>query len=571
MLGREAEHFFEIQRKYYNDELDDKELANEVTQPFWQSMRLTKKRLQSKGLRMDIPVWSISKKGEDSQLPEEKVCQDGSDIIGSSIREVKTHRSFWQGDKKIYSKKEREYCAVHTLKANVREEEAACPNCGHVGKIADYIDGCDYCGSVFTVNDFETKISGFFLEENIKAKVQRLLGTAAIFCGIFAVLLLLLTIVSFAGIVYMDMSGGNDKGLALSAITMIHSANMIPIMWKTITGLVVASVMAGSLLLWLFPRQITGENIVKSLIPEFSAQDFLQNLEYKLRNIHFADKVAEIEAFASCNMQAVVEKYGDVVECNMRKLHFTDVRQDAEKYYLNAAAELKLSLYDGRRIHNKYEQVKLSISGKKEVFLKNTLAIREYKCPGCHSSVALLEGGKCNYCGAKLDYENYSWLIDGYESKIPLLHSYQWIKLGFIGIFLIVLLYNILTTDVVDDELVGLYEQVSQAEQAINGFFEAVFTPEELGMNVQLESLEEEGRYRYYYYAVDDGAEAAKTYRKKLVDVGYIYDTEHSTEKQYDIYMPVEYQGEKGYIKIRVSSDAKHLIVEMNTVEFIGQ
>ena len=58
-LRKEVKQFYEIQKKYYNDELDDKALANEVTQPFWQSMRLMKRRLKSKGLRMEMPVWEV--------------------------------------------------------------------------------------------------------------------------------------------------------------------------------------------------------------------------------------------------------------------------------------------------------------------------------------------------------------------------------------------------------------------------------------------------------------------------------------------------------------------------------
>lgn len=561
--------FYNIQKNYYNGVIDDKELANSVTQPFWQSMRLSKRRIASKGLRMDIPVWEVQEKKAKAYTGKVTTHQDGSDIIGESTRNVMAHRSFYRGEKKIYSKKEQEICSVHALKANVQEEEAACPNCGHVGKIADYIDGCDYCGSVFTVNDFEAKISGFFLEENISKNVKKILKGAAIFCGILAGLLILLTIISFLGILKYAVAGGNEGGLVATAITMILSASTVPAMWRTIWGLVFIYGFVGMLLLCLMPKQISGERIVKNMIPEFSAQDFLQNLEYKLRNIHFADSAQEVASFASCDLQDIVKKYEDVVDCNLRKLRFTDIRQDADKYYLKVTADLKLSLYKGRRIRNKQERVELMVSGKKEVFLKNTLAIREYKCPNCNSSVALLEGGNCAYCGTKLDYENYSWLIDKYEKKLKLIHTYQWIKLGFFGIFLGLFLFNLYSVKLTDSSIFDFYAEVKDAEQAVNAFFEEVVTPDELGLDVTYKEQKDEYMQRTYYYSAVNGAEAAVRYRTKLEEVGYILDEESLAENSYDIYMPVEYQGEEGYIKITVRFDEISMTVDLNLAEMI--
>ncbi len=570
-MQKAVNRFYVIQKEYYNGEIDDKELTNSVTQPFWQSMRLSKRRIASKGLRMEVPVWEIHVKGPEIHTGRVQAKQDGADIIGTSTRNVMTHRTFYRNDKRIYSKKEQEIASVHVLKANVQEEEAACPNCGHVGKIADYIDGCDYCGSVFTVNDFEAKISGFFLEENISQKVKKILKGAAIFCGILVGLLIVLTVISLFGIVNPSLVGDSEKDVTANAITLIFSTSMIPAMWRTMTGLVMIYSIAGVLLLCFMPRQIVGEEIVKGVIPAFSARDFFQNLEYKLRNIHFADASGEVASFASFDLQEIVKGYADVVDCNLRKLRFMDIRQEADKYYVTALAELKLSLYNGRRIRNKHECVKLLVSGKKEVFLKNTLAIREYKCPNCHSSVGLLEGGNCSYCDSKLDYENYSWVIDKYEKKMKQIHTYQWIKLGFVGIFLLMLLCNVYSSSKEEGGIIELYEEVSNAEQVLNDFFEEVETPDELGLAVTLKEQKNEYRQRSYQYITDNGAEVSAQYQAKLENIGYVLDEDSITESSYDIYMPVEYQDEKGYIKLTVSFEAQGLVVELTVTEFIGE
>ena len=570
-MQRAVNRFYVIQKRYYNDEIDDKELANSVTQPFWQSMRLSKRRIAAKGLRMDVPVWEMHVKGPGSHTGRVQTKQDGMDISGTSTRNVMAHRSFYRNNKKIYSKKEQEIASVHVLKANVQEEEAACPNCGHVGKIADYIDGCDYCGSIFTVNDFEAKISGFFLEENISLRVKKIFKGAAIFCGILLALMIILAIVSFLGLVRQALEGGDGRGIASTAITLIASLNLVPALWRTSITMLVISAIAGVVLVCMSPKQTIGESIVKAVIPEFSAQDFLQNLEYKLRSIHFADAAEEVAAFASCDLQEVVQQYEDVVDCNVRKLRFVDIRQDAARYYLKVVADLRLTIYNGRRVRTRQESVELQISGKREIFLKNTLAIREYKCLGCGSSVGLLEGGVCKFCGMKLDYENYSWIIEAYEKKLRWIPTYHWIKLGVVGIFLLVFLVNLGTARMGEHSILEVYSEFSKAEDVVYEFMDEVYTPDELGLDVTF--LEQKKAYlqRTYRYTAANGTEVAERYRTELMESGYILDEVSVTENSYDIYKPVEYQGEKGYVKLTVLFDEGSLTVDLMLSEFIGE
>ncbi len=569
-MQRAVNRFYVIQKRYYNDEIDDKELADSVTQPFWQSMRLSKRRIATKGLRMDIPVWELHVKGPRKHTGRVYTNRDGTNVIGRSNRDVMVHRSFYRDSKKIYSKKEQEIASVHVLKADVQEETAACPNCGHVGRIAEYIDGCDYCGCVFTVNDFEAKISGFFLEENISQKVKKILKGAAIFCGILLVLMVLLAAASFFGIVNYALNGGDGRGMASTAITMIASMNLVPALWKTIITMLVFSTIAGVVLVCMSPKQTTGEAIVKSVIPEFSAQDFLQNLEYKLRSIHFADSAEEIAAFATCDLQKVVPQYEDVVDCNVRKLRFVDIRQDAERYHLKLVADLRLSIYNGRRIRTRQERVELQVSGKKEIFLKNTLAIREYKCSGCNSSVGLLEGGVCHYCGTRLDYENYSWMIETYEKKLKWIHTYQWIKLGVVGIFLLVFLFNLGTARMGEHSILEVYSEFTKAEEVVYEFMDGIHTPEALNLDVTFQEQVDEYMQRTYRYTTNNTGVAEK-YQTALIGFGYILDEKSVTENSYDIYKPIEYQGEKGYVKVTVLFDEGSLTVDLNLAEFIGE
>lgn len=52
-------------------------------------------------------------------------------------------------------------------------------------------------------------------------------------------------------------------------------------------------------------------------------QDFLQNLEYQLKNIHLTDKAEAVQPFAHCPLQGIVEDYRDVVDGILCNLTFT--------------------------------------------------------------------------------------------------------------------------------------------------------------------------------------------------------------------------------------------------------
>ena len=161
--------FRDFWNAYYKGQADDTDLMSRTTQPFWQSMRLSKKRLETKGLTMETRLVPHTKhnSGRDGGVMVQK---NGSDLSGCSICDMKTERIFWKDGKRIYKKRDREICTTSILQSDVEAGQAACPNCGYVAPISSFIDGCDSCGSKYTVSDFEAKISGFSLEENVKKK-----------------------------------------------------------------------------------------------------------------------------------------------------------------------------------------------------------------------------------------------------------------------------------------------------------------------------------------------------------------------------------------------------------------
>ena len=45
--------------------------------------------------------------------------------------------------------------------------------------------------------------------------------------------------------------------------------------------------------------------------------------------------------------------------------------------------------------------------------IKNDISL--CRCSGCGSSISLVEGGKCKYCGNEMDYATYDWIVVDYK------------------------------------------------------------------------------------------------------------------------------------------------------------
>ena len=156
---------------------------------------------------------------------------------------------------------------------------------------------------------------------------------------------------------------------------------------------------------------------VSSIFENNSFADFLQNIEYKIRNIHLVDSSKQVDFYTKCSMNDIVHKYSDVISCDLVNIHFLEGIEDEEIYYIKTRATARLIRYYGSRIHIQHELIDFDVSGKKTVIDKPVKAMREYKCKNCGNSLNLFEGVTCRFCGETFDYADYDWMIESYSSK----------------------------------------------------------------------------------------------------------------------------------------------------------
>lgn len=458
--------FPEYYSGYFNRRKNDEKLIQVVTQPFWQSMRLSKKRLDTKDVTMELSIVEEKRKSV-LNGPSLYVNKDGNHLVGMSSRNLQVERVFRKNDKKIYSKKESEIGVTSMMQSNIEGGEVACPNCGFVEKVESFIDGCDACGSKFEVQDFETKVSGFSLEENAGEKLSKTAKRTFLALGILIFLLVVGAIVGLMVAVVRTQMGYHDAYTLLAIMGLPIAIDVVPICIGCIISLPIVYLFLRMGWIKKFENRYANEEIVKSVIPAFSAEDFCQNLEYKLRNIHMANTVEEVSTFAKCSLHNVVEGYQDVVDCNISHVKFVNATRITDGYVVDVEVLMKLMIYKGNRIAVRYEKLLLEVYGSNEVVMKKSTALREYKCDNCNSSINILEGSTCQYCGSAFDYSDYGWMIKEYQIQKKSANVYRWTRTVLIGGYLFAFAMCVFLQGLATDSGIFLLKEIAASYKVI--------------------------------------------------------------------------------------------------------
>ncbi len=556
-----AERFPQMHQDYFAGICKDNELMDMTTQPFWQSMRLSKKRLSHKGLTLETTI----SRDEKENLSRDGIImpqQDGNHLVGNKIQYVVTDRKYLLNGKRIKKQKEYEISHISMLQAEVEGEMAACPNCGYMSKISSFIDGCDACGSRFTVEDFATKVSGFSLEENTWKKLRRTISKTMFFLGSVTLVLVVLGIISLMLLVLSELRG---DGAINSLFGLLFSLDMVPLAVKCFISLPIIYLVTRIVSGHYYKKRFWGEETIQQVLAGFSAEDFCQKLEYKLRNIHMTDTAKEVSAFATCSLEDVVAGYRDVVDCNVTGCMFHNIHKNDGGYRMNVQVTMKLTCFNGKRIRDRYEKIALRVFGKDEVVNRGVTALREYKCKNCNNSLNILEGSTCKFCDSVFDYADYDWVIESYEIEKKPRNIFRTTRMLMVLSYVAVLLLHLLSLndDRENDNWLSLYNEVSEMESILRECYEQITMPDDLNSAAELVDSHYDIRTMKKEYHIEDAEGFAEEYIAALEDEGFVLYELNEEVTEYTLYRPQELDGEQGYFMMKIGAEEDRMEVHI--------
>ena len=410
--------FNHLKREYYSGLSDERELSEITTQPLLYSLVVGKKRLDRLGLKVDEEIIdSASDFKINSPQYNMKTVENDRDEYGIRSRMSLVKRKIYKGNKCIYKHKDKEMSVISILRSRVKGDTACCPNCGYSGNISDFMTGCAACGASFTLHDFEPKITDYSLKQNEYLQIENIIdlwGTRIIL-GLFAVLIIGFPIWCVCMVLnaLLNYPGWLEM---IDNIFLYAMKTIMPLFGATTVLFLIVHVIRNRFKK-SYGENTTGMDKVSRIFENNSFADFLQDMEYKLRNIHLADSPEQVDFYTKCSMKDIVPKYSDVISCDVVNLHFLEGRENEDTYYMKTRATARLIRYNGSRIHIQHELIDFDVSGRKNAVDKPIRAMREYKCPNCANSLNLFEGVTCRYCGETFDYADYDWMIESYDSK----------------------------------------------------------------------------------------------------------------------------------------------------------
>lgn len=393
-------------------------VSQEITQPLWYSMYLERKRLFNLEIRKRVQIIYPEYKIEKGQL---KQSVENTNTSGNKVTLVKRPAAVRKAYLTKSNKKKAfvDYCGCTqcvVVENEKKVNKSVCPNCGAIASPESFIDGCDFCNARFTVKNLGRKISSFNIFHDYIQELKEKEKLYKVLAFVAAILALLLFFINFASF------GGTEL---LSTEVMLKKIVQV-----------IMSVVIGVFALSLLARRYINKNSasrlvyndtliqVKNNVDNFNEEEFVSQLDYQLKTLHFANSQKDLSGFYKKDCSGFLKYYQNVIECNLKSCSLTKYISDSNYHYINADLVLQIMCFEKNKIVTRQEKMSVSLYKNKTESAHQDIA--SYECDCCGGSINMLNGGICEYCGKQID-------LSLHEFAIKDIHS-QWLENGNMGI-----------------------------------------------------------------------------------------------------------------------------------------
>ena len=436
-LTRNMSSFKESYSEFMNNidsSKSNSKIQNYATQLLWHCIYLQKKRMEKLDIQIGLESsrLSYSKKSDPVRSTLYFDGRYNVNDVYEEIYSVKTFRHENRNIKKVYNKEVAHYTFLSAK--NVGKDEVVCPNCGSISSRSNLIDGCDFCGTKFTIEDLDNRVASFgFRRDFLVIEKKREAIKKVIYPWIFFIVMLSHAYIGFL-VFFLRNSNPNLFLRFLSSLlvaAMFASVAFVPLIfsiWFIIPVVIFFNLCFKSLnnalyskLVYRSKEEQDQENRMAQKVrksdPLFSIQSFFGGVQNKLYAIHFADKKNQINAFSDLELSInLLEKYEKVVDIETVSLSMTSYRIEEGVQIATVTANLLLRKFENNKIKTKKEFLKIQLEKSEHCKTQAVCGPSILKCKKCGGNLSLLEGKICKFCGNELDMREHDWIITKYDS-----------------------------------------------------------------------------------------------------------------------------------------------------------
>ena len=412
-------------------------LQKDATQMYWHILSLQKARLDQKGLSLKF---SSERLGYGSMAPiRENTYFDGKYKITEVAETIQAKQEFKKTNgKKLYTRKSVETADYRILGTEFKSStQVICPNCGSPSSREDLIDGCDYCGTKFTVEDLDNRVSDFGLKHDCdveyakyRERRSKFIPLVALIVGVptFIIVTILSAINASKETGYGPMVGIAGVMMAALVITplFIFMGEMffLTIGFPIIQAFASFRFMGKSMIKKMERQNMTNkkwETMIRQHDPLFSMNGFCSSLQNKLAVIHYARGPADAASFvesqtAEQQVAQYIPSYQRIFDMQIELIQLTGYQVNEYLQELNVAVRLTLFHEVNGKVKKRKETVRMVLVKDSACKSQAVCAPAFTNCRQCGAPMSLLAGRTCNYCGHARRLAEYDWAIRFYQA-----------------------------------------------------------------------------------------------------------------------------------------------------------
>ena len=404
-------------------------LQQTATQLYWHILYLQKRRMEQLGITLDF--YAVRKRYGGVSVSKNKYF-DGKYMITDAKERIEATRVYKKNYQTIHRKNDSELAHYTMLNAkqSAKENSIICPNCGNPTSRENLLDGCDYCGTKFTVEDLGNRVSSFGLRQDYQVAYDKYTdarehyGIRAFLAGAVPIFLVSM----FYGLFVMDTL---DAGPFMRFTATVFSAAICAVLMGYITKY--------GFFLFLFPvlqlkqtvtyrsgkklderkqrdsRNDTIEKEIRAFDKRFSIENFFSNIQNKLAAIHYASSNSQAHAFAAIDVTPYLDYYSDVVDMDVTEMSLLDFHCDEKFQHIHMKTLSNLTRAAGNHCKETSETMELHLIKSAACKTQAVCGPSVLKCRNCGASISLLNGGRCEYCDSELNLWEHDWVIADYQ------------------------------------------------------------------------------------------------------------------------------------------------------------
>lgn len=272
-----------------------------------------------------------------------------------------------------------------------------CPNCGTEVKEEVAVNACPSCGTKFRVTDYDYKVSG-------ESLFHTRMKPGGLLFGIFGVTMIVSILINLL------TSHGQDP-LPVLLIQSIFSGGIIGILVYLIL-----SIPLGIFLMTRIARSMRFTEFCKKLRktdPLLSTDEFEAEVQSRIRAFFLSEATDNIRFVSGVQPG----QYTDVADVRIQEYRQIASVPNPDFQIIRAHTVLDLvRLRDGKLVR---EKGKFSFDIYRAAAAKTELRKDKeiFTCPNCASSLSILDGGHCKFCGNTADLSRYGWVLGAVKAE----------------------------------------------------------------------------------------------------------------------------------------------------------